>query len=151
MKLSSLCFFFLFLPHTLSAAAADRIISVEHGLWEYTHTLAIPGVLAPISTPKTECISPEEAQRSLSELLGKLSGGPGCVVNDLKADLSSVRFNLACTPDLDGLSLTSNGQLSFRYGRTSISGSATGTVSLAGVEMAVNATGKARRVGRCPN
>lgn len=151
MKLSSLCFCSLFFSQIVNSAAADRMISVEHGLWEYTHTLEIPGVLAPMTTPKSECVSPDEARRSLSEMLGQLSDGPGCVVSDLKDDLSSVSFILTCTPELDGVSLEARGQLTFRYGRTSIKGSATGLVSLAGVEMPINATGNARRVGRCPN
>lgn len=151
MKSKILCIGACLLGLISSPAVADRVISVEHGLWEYTHTLEIPGLLAPITTPKTECISPDDAQQSLSDLLGRLSGDAGCQVSNLKDNLSSVTFDLACNPNLASMSFRSNGQLAFRYGRTRITGNATGSISIGGVEMPVNASGEARRIGRCKN
>lgn len=151
MKTKPLCVSAFLLSLVSSPVAADRIISVEHGLWEYSHTLEIPGLLAPMTTPKTECISPDEAQQNLSELLGKLSGDSGCQVSNLKDNLSSVTFDLACNPNLANMALQSNGQLAFRYGRTRITGNAKGSISIGGVEMPINASGEARRVGRCKN
>ncbi len=151
MKSKPLCVSALLIGLVSGPVAADRVISVEHGLWEYTHTLEIPGLLAPMTRPRTECISPDEAQQRLSELLRRLSGDAGCQVSNLKDDLSSVTFDLACNSTLSNMSLQSSGQLAFRYGRTRITGRAQGSVFVGGVEMPVNASGEARRVGRCKN
>lgn len=149
MKPVSLCIGAFILNLFAGPVTADRVILVEHGLWEYTHTLEIPGLLDPVAKPQTKCISPDEAQQNLSDLLGELSGEPGCQVSNLKDDLSSVTFDLACNPSLAGMTFQSNGRLAFRYGRTKITGTATGAISIGGVEMPVNASGVARRVGRC--
>ena len=104
---------------------AERIITVEPGLWEYTHSLEIPGLLGPVATPKTECIAPEDAQRSLDDLFEELSDGTGCVVSNLKDTLNTVEFDLNCKPALESIVLQSTGHLVFRYGRTKITGLAT--------------------------
>ena len=132
-----------------STVAAERVITVEPGLWEYTHSLAIPGLLQPLSGPKTECVTPEDALRRLDDLLEELSKGGGCSVSNLKDTLNTVKFDLECRRDIESISLNSVGHLAFRYGRTKITGSATGVISVNGVELNMAATGLAKRVGRC--
>ena len=134
-----------------NTAAADRVITVEPGQWEYTHTLEIPGLLAPTTTPKSECISPSEAQRNLSDLMAELTADDRCSFSNLKSNLNAVSFDLGCDLDSDPVSLQSIGHLAFRYGRTNITGSASGMITIGGVDIAINATGRARRVGRCQN
>jgi hypothetical protein len=150
MKYSNLCFPFVFLVFSANSAMSERVITVEPGLWEYTHSLTIPGLLAPTTAPKTECITPENAQRSLSDLFSELSGDAGCTVSNLKDTLNTVKFDLACKPTIESVSLQSTGHLAFRYSRTKITGDATGMISINGAEMAVAGTGAAHRVGRCP-
>ncbi|MFD1158160.1 DUF3617 domain-containing protein [Roseovarius aestuarii] len=135
----------------VSPAIAERTISVKPGLWEYTHSLEIPGLVSPLEKPKTECINAEESERNLSDLLGKLSKDAGCTVTNLKSSLSTVNFDLVCTRDVASASLQSTGHLAFRYGREEITGTADGTISLNGVELPVQATGMARHIGRCKN
>ncbi|MBB5721584.1 hypothetical protein FHS72_001196 [Loktanella ponticola] len=149
MKIVNHYFTAVILLLSASQAAADRVIQVEAGLWEYTHSLEIPGLLAPMANPKTECISATEARRNLSDLLGELSRDAGCTVTNLKDNLNTVKFDLTCDPHLDRVTVGARGNLAFRYGRTAITGSATGVISVGGVEVDVNATAQARRVGRC--
>ncbi|MEP5760118.1 MAG: DUF3617 family protein [Litoreibacter sp.] len=149
MKFTVIYSILLILGLNGTAIAADRVIAVAPGLWEYTHTLEIPGLVVPTSSPKTECISPEEARRKLSDLLDELSGDAGCSVSNLKSTVSTVNFDLSCSPKLESISLQSTGHLSFRYGRTSITGKAAGKVSIGGAEIKVNAQAKARRIGHC--
>ncbi len=149
MKPANICFMVCWLSLSAGSLSADRIITVEPGLWEYTHTLEIPGLLDPISSPKTECISPDEAQQSLYDLLRELSDDAGCTVTNLKDNLNTVKFDLACSADFESMSLQANGHLAFRYGRTAITGSATGSISIGEAEMTVNASGAANRIGRC--
>lgn len=130
-------------------AAAERVIIVEPGLWEYTHNLTIPGLLVPSASAKTECITPKEAKRSLPDLLGELSDGGGCTVTNLKDTLNTVKFDLSCKSSIESVSLNSVGQLAFRYGRTKITGSAAAMISINGVEMKVSGVGSAKRIGRC--
>lgn len=149
MKLLNFCFSAVFLISNAPTAMAERIITVEPGLWEYTHSLEIPGLLGPVATPKTECIAPEDAQRSLDDLFEELSDGTGCAVSNLKDTLNTVEFDLNCKPALESIVLQSTGHLVFRYGRTKITGLATGAISINGAEMTVVASGSARRIGRC--
>lgn len=149
MKIASIFFTALLLLLSANSAAADRTIQVEPGLWEYTHTLEIPGLLSPITRPKTECVSAGDARRNLSDLLGGLSGEAGCTISNLKDNLNTVKFDMTCSPNLGSKSLHTDGHLEFRYGRTAISGSATGVISIGGAEIAVNALGYAQRIGRC--
>ena len=115
---------------TAPAAAADRVIQVEPGLWEYSHSLAIPGVLTPSDKQQTHCISPKDAKQNLSDLsdlLRKLATGEAkCTVTDLKDTLNTVKFDLVCRPELEGLKITSSGKAAFRYGRTNINGTVSG-------------------------
>lgn len=149
MKRLVRCFFAITLAFHAHSASAERIITVEPGLWEYTHSLAIPGLLNPTGTPKTECISAEEATQSLSDLLGDLSDDAGCSVMNLKDTLNTVKFDLSCSRKFERVSLSATGHLAFRYGRTRITGRTTGLISLNGVEMNIVATGIAQRIGRC--
>jgi len=144
-------FLIAFLAVCASPAMADRVIRVEPGLWEYTHTLSIPGLLTPSAKPKTECIKPGDAKRQLSDLLGELSGEAGCTITNLKSSLNMVKFDLSCDRSIEAVSLKSSGHMAFKYGRAKITGSATGTISLNGAEMDIAATGAAHRVGRCKN
>jgi hypothetical protein len=135
----------------MPAIAAERIITVEPGLWEYSHNLTIPGLLAPFGQPQNECISPEEAQRKLSELLSELAMGDAkCTVSDLKDTLNTVKFNIACRPELEGLKITSSGKAAFKYSRTNISGNVSGMININdGEPIFVVGEGRAHRVGRC--
>ncbi|MEP2503129.1 MAG: DUF3617 family protein [Paracoccaceae bacterium] len=142
-------FLIVCLMNCAGAAVAERVITVEPGLWEYTHSLMIPGLLQPSAGPKTECITPKDATRRLSDLLEELSSGGRCSVSNLKDTLSTVKFDLNCNSDIESVSLNSTGHLAFRYGRTKITGSATGLISVNGMEMNVAATGVAQRIGRC--
>lgn len=134
-----------------SPANADRIIQVEPGLWKYTHSLTIPGILTAPDKAQTHCISPKDAKQNLSELLRKLAtGGAKCTVSDLKDTLNTVKFDLACRPDIEGLKITSSGKASFRYGRTKISGTVSGMMQInQGEPIFLNGTGTAQRIGRC--
>jgi hypothetical protein len=134
-----------------TAAYAERIIEVEPGLWEYSHTLMIPGLSSPMDQAQTECITPEKSKRSLSDLIGELSGGANCAVSNLKDTLNTVEFDLSCTPDLQGMTVTSNGRAEFTYGRTNIIGKASGMVSFNGAELPILANGSAHRIGKCPD
>jgi hypothetical protein len=149
MKRLSRSFLTASLVFCANSVAAERIITVETGLWEYTHSLMIPGLLTPSVTPKTECITPEEAKRSLSDLLGELSHDAGCTVTNLKDTLNTVKFDLSCKPRIESVSLNLNSHLSFKYGRSKITGNATGMISINGAEMSIAATGAAHRIGRC--
>ena len=143
------CFLVVSLAFCASSGEAERIITVEPGLWEYTHSLVIPGLLAAPTTPKTECITPKEAKRSLSDLLGELSDDAGCTVTNLKDTLNKVEFDLSCKRSIGIVSLSSSGQLAFNYGRTKITCRAIGIISINGAELNVAATGDAHRVGKC--
>ena len=143
------CFFAVSLVCYASLAPAERIIVVEPGLWEYTHSLALPGLLDPTAAPKTECITAKEATRSLPDLLEELSDDAGCTVTNLKDTLNTVKFDLNCSRKIESVSLSATGHLAFRYGRTKITGSTNGLISINGVELNVAATGIAQRVGRC--
>jgi hypothetical protein len=134
---------------TTTSAQAERIIEVEPGLWEYSHTLTIPGLTAPMDQAQTECITPKEAKRSLSDLIGELSGGANCAISNLKDTLNTVEFDVSCTPDLQGITITSHGHAEFKYGRTNIIGKASGTMSLNGAELPILANGSAHRIGKC--
>lgn len=149
MLRSALCFSIAFLGLSAIASASERVIRVQPGLWEYRHSLSIPGLLEPPEKAMTECIKKEEATRNLSDLLGELSKDGGCSVTNLKDSLNTVKFDLVCEKTLASLSLQSSGHLAFRYGRTKITGVAQGTVSINGVETPVEASGSARRIGRC--
>jgi len=138
---------------TAPAAAADRIIQVEPGLWEYSHNLSIPGILAPPDKQQTHCIAPKDAKQNLSDLLRKLATGDAkCTVTDMTDTLNTVKFNLACRPELEGLKITSSGKAAFRYGRISIDGTVSGMMQISkGEPIFLNAKGTARRIGRCPS
>jgi hypothetical protein len=134
-----------------TAVQAERVIEVEPGLWEYSHTLRIPGLSEPMDQAQTECITPEKSKRNLSDLIGELSGGANCAVSNLKDTLNTVEFDLSCTPNLQGLTVTSNGHAEFKYGRTKIIGKASGMVSFNGAELPILANGSAYRIGKCPD
>jgi hypothetical protein len=137
---------------TTPVNAADRIIQIEPGLWEYSHNLTIPGILTPSEAAKTECITPEDAKQNLSELLTKLAAGDAkCTVTDLKDTLNTVKFDLACRPELESMKITSSGKAAFRYSRTKISGSVSGTMQInQGEDIFLFGEGTAHRIGRCP-
>ena len=132
-----------------NAVVADRIIRIEPGLWEYTHTLEIPGLLAPTTTPKTECVTDDDAQRNLSDLLAELSTGGNCDINNLKDNLNTAKLDLTCKPEIGSMTISADGQVAVRYGRTKITASATGLISVGEMDMVVNASGEANRIGRC--
>jgi hypothetical protein len=138
---------------TAPAAAADRVIQVEPGLWEYSHSLAITGILTPPDKQQTHCISPKDAKQNLSDLLHKLATGDAkCTVTDLKDTLNTVKFDLVCHPELEGLKITSSGKAAFRYSRTKISGTVFGMLQInQGEDIFLNGQGNARRIGRCPS
>ncbi len=135
------------------AHAEDRIIQVEPGIWEYSHSLAIPGILTPPENAQTECITPEDAKQSLSDLLSKLATGDAkCTVTDLKDTLNTVKFDVACRPELEGLKITSSGKAAFKYSRTNITGTVSGMMQInQGKDIFLNGQGKAHRIGRCPS
>lgn len=149
MKPFVFCFALCFSGVSAHGVAADRIIRVEPGLWEYTHSLEIPNVLAPITTPKTECITADEAQRNLSDLLSELTTGGNCAVSNLKDNLNTIKLELSCTPDVSGLDIKAGGEVEIRYGRTKITGSASGLISVGDTDMSFDAMGEATRIGRC--
>ncbi len=138
--------------YTAPTIAADRIIQVEPGLWEYSHNLTIPGILAPSETAKTECITPEDAKQNLSDLLVKLTAGDAkCTVTDLKDTLNTVKFDLACRPELESMKITSSGKAAFKYSRTKISGSVSGMMQInQSKDIFLYGEGSAQRIGRCP-
>jgi len=138
---------------TAPAVAADRVIQVEPGLWEYSHSLAIPGILAPPDKQQTHCISPKDAKQNLSALIRKLATGDAkCTVTDMKDTLNTVNFDLACRPELEGLNITSSGKAAFRYGRTNITGTVSGMMQInQGEPIFLNGEGNAHRIGRCPS
>jgi hypothetical protein len=133
-------------------AMAERIIQVEPGLWEYSYDLVIPGLPIPSGAPKTECISPKEAKQKLSNLITKLATGDAqCTVRDMKDTLNTLKFNVACHPEINGIKFSSIGKASFRYGRTNITGNVSGMVVInEGEPIEVVGQGHARRVGKCP-
>lgn len=135
-----------------AAAMAERIIQVEPGLWEYSYDLEIPGFPIPSGAPKTACISPKEAKQKLSSLLTKLATGDAqCTVRDMKDTLNTLKFNVACHPEINGVKFSSIGKAAFRYGRTNITGNVSGTVVInEGEPTEVAGQGHARRVGKCP-
>ncbi len=132
-------------------ANADRIIQVEPGLWEYSHNLIIPGILTPSDKPQTHCITSKDAKQNLSQLFRKLAvGNAKCTIKKLKDTLNTVKFDLSCHPDIDGLKITSSGKAAFRYGRTKISGTVSGKMKInQGAPIFLDGTGTARRIGRC--
>jgi uncharacterized protein DUF3617 len=138
---------------TAPANAAGRIIQIEPGLWEYSHNLTIPGILAPSETAKTECISPEDAKLNLSDLLARLAAGDAkCTVTNLKDTLNTVKFDIACRPELESMKITSSGKAAFRYSRTKISGSVSGMMQInQGEDIFLYGEGTAHRIGRCPD
>lgn len=149
MKYLRCCCVMAVMVFNTNPAAAERVIIVEPGLWEYTHNLTIPGLLTPSASPETECITPKEAERNLTDILGELSDDGGCTVTNLKDTLNTVKFDLSCKSNIESVSLNATGQLSFRYGRTKISGTAAGVISVNGIEMNVSGIGNAKRIGRC--
>ena len=141
---------YLVLSGTCSSLAyAERIISVKPGLWEYTHNLDIPGLVTPLSKPRSECVSQKEAEQDLADLLGELSSSAGCEITNLKSSLNTVGFSLICKRDIANISLHSSGNMNFRYSREKITGIADGIVSLNGVSIPVQATAMAHHIGRC--
>ena len=149
MCVQRLVYCITFLGVMATAASADRVIRVEPGLWEYSHNLSIPGLVPAEKETQSYCVKPDEAERNLSDLLAELSKDGGCTVSNLKDDLSRVSFDLECTPDLNGVSITASGNTNFRYGRTKITGHAVGKVMIGETEVTIDATGEANRVGRC--
>ena len=133
-------------------ATAERIIQVEPGLWEYGYDLEIPGLPIPSGAPKTECISPKEAKQKLSGLLTKLATGDAqCTVRDMKDTLNTLKFNVACHPEINGIKFSAIGKTAFRYGRTNITGNVSGMVVInQGDPIEVVGQGHARRIGKCP-
>jgi len=134
------------------SATAERIIQVEPGLWEYSYDLEIPGLPIPSGDPKIECISPKEAKQKLSDLLVKLTtGDTQCTVTDMKDTLNTLKFNVACRPEINGIKFSSSGKAAFRYGRTNITGDVSGVVHInEGEPIYVVGQGKAHRLGKCP-
>lgn len=132
-----------------TAVAQDRIIQVEPGLWQYTHTLAIPGLLSPMSEPKNECISAGEAKIKLSDLMSKMTKDGNCTFSNLKSNLNTIKFDLSCSVEVGGTAMRAVGDIVFKYGRTKIKGTAKGTVSFGENGAIIDASAEAARVGRC--
>lgn len=149
MRTAIFCFSAYLLGFGTQAAATDRIVRFEPGLWEYTHTLEIPGLLSPTSTPKTECISADDATLNLAELLSELATNGKCEIDNVKDTLNTVELDLACKPEIGTTVVNAGGHVAFRYGRTKITGHATGKISAGASELFVDARGEARRIGRC--
>ncbi len=139
--------------HTAPVNAEDRIIQIEPGLWEYSHNLTIPSILAPSENKKTKCISHKDAKQNLSDLLAKLAAGDAkCTVTNLKDTLNMVKFDLACRPELESMEITSSGKAAFRYSRTKINGSVSGMMQInQGKDIFLFGEGTAHHIGRCPS
>lgn len=125
----------------LASAAFAQTLSVEPGNWVWSATVNMSGI--PISQEGTECVRPEEATQSLSELTTGLDDG--CAVSDVEQTGNTTRFSVVCQGDI-GLEADGRIDLLGQEVRLELEGA----LSLDGqTPTPVKASGKANRRGTC--
>jgi hypothetical protein len=134
-----------------SAQAQDTVFEVDHGLWRFTNTFAIPGMRVNNSDTVTRCLTPEQAQRSLNEITNEMTGGEdnNCRVSNVSDLPGKISLDIECTANSGGLQMQSTGRMVYEYDRTSYSGGATGEIIVQGRTMPYTGQGEATRLGKC--
>lgn len=132
--------------------AQETVFEVDHGLWRFTNAFTIPGMRVDNSDTHTECLQPDQAQRSLAEIVSEMTGGEdsNCTVSNISDLPGKVSMDIECTADAGGIPMRSTGRMAYEYNRTAYSGGATGEISVQGRTMPYSGRGEAIRLGSCP-
>jgi hypothetical protein len=133
------------------ANAQDTVFEVDHGLWRFTNTFTIPGMRVNNNDTITQCLTPQQSQRSLSEITGEMTGGEDsdCSISNISDLPGKISLDIACTSNAGGLQMRSTGRMAYEYDRTSYSGGATGEITVQGRTMPYSGQAEAVRIGDC--
>lgn len=106
---------------TITAEQANSDVSVEPGLWTWSHETMLFEI--PINEQNTECLTPEMAEMTLDDLAKDLD--EGCSVSQKSTQGDVTNFTLSCTGRYSGeargaltkisdqeIKMTANGQVS---------------------------------------
>ena len=140
MKFSPAVLAFSFL--LMSGAASGKGVSIDPGLWEMSVTVEMPMLPQPQTEVSTECI--EESELS-PEDFNKDDDMP-CEIANIQYDGNSASWSINC-PNPAGGSMT--GDWEFTSHGSTIDGSGTISMDMAGQQMAMNMTWKGKRTGPC--
>lgn len=133
------------------AFAQGTVFEVDPGLWRFEESFSIPGMRVEERETITECLSSEQARRSLAQIVDEMTGGSDsdCSVSNISVLPGKVSLDITCDTNADGLRMQSVGHMAYEYDRISYTGGATGEISVQGQKLSYTGHVKANRVGVC--
>ena len=135
---------------SVSALAQDTTITVEPGLWRFTHSFTVPGLPGGQEVTTTECLTEETARLSLQQVLREMTGSDGnCAVSNLVELPGKVELDIACEVAAGGVTLRSTGHMRYAYSRTAFEGGADGVIEMQGQQLPYAGRGTGSRIGDC--
>ncbi len=135
-----------FLTLAMSAALAtpnkdeEHALSIEPGAWEWTHETMIGP--APVKSTEVQCVAPDEATLSLSDIAEDLSAQ--CSMAEIAKIDQGYSFKLNCAGDIKGIA---NGKI--KASEKTISLSANGAASMFGMTAPFVISAEAKHIGEC--
>jgi hypothetical protein len=120
-------------------AIADGV-RMDPGRWEFHNTAQMPMGMQPRSTVTTECVTESEIDPKRF-----MQNSAGCSLTDMKADGSSMTWNVSC-PGPEG-AMTGRGEL--HSSGAGMNGKMTMTMSHQGQTMEMAVTWEGKRLGPC--
>lgn len=132
-------------PLLAPAATADTMkdgqISVAPGLWRWKQETKVIGM--PIKEDNTECLIPEEATITLSQLAYDLD--EGCTVDNVRPATGGYAFQLICRGKIPG-----KAEATLTHSHHSMAINAKGSARVIGVPAGFSMRADATYLGECP-
>ena len=124
---------------------------MKPGQWRFEDSFNVPGLRIADSRTTTKCLAEADSQKSLSEIIRDMTGGPDndCSVSNMSQLPGSISLDIACQTSKAGFQLQSIGRMSYEYARTSYSGDMSGSLVLQGQEFPYEGQAFAERIGDC--
>lgn len=128
----------------LPQLAAAQSVTLEPGLYDFSHVVTMMGTAAPADTYEY-CVVEGENSKTLDELIEGLSDGGQCSVSNVNMTASTGRADVTCTNT--GLGMDVSGTLDAKYGPDFYD---IDTKAKLGPIGGIRVTTKVKRRGMCP-
>ncbi len=142
--------FGLLVPWALPAAAEDRTIQVDPGLWRFTNSFSVQGMGQGREDTITECLTEETAQLDLQAVLSDMAGPDGnCTISNLVDRPGRVELNIACEASAGDVVMRSSGRMEYTYSRDAFDGGVEGIIEMQGQALPYTGRGTGTRIADC--
>lgn len=151
VRLASWLLIVLLGPLAAVAVQADSL-RIKPGLWQMRTEVLTPGATEPLLREAAECVLPENAKRSFSEMIGDLQGADKtqeCMITQLDEKDGHATAKMHC--ELPSLGVTSDASFEIDYTDTQFELSGDMTATIAGLPITTRFANKGTWVGSaCP-